>query len=223
VSNSVYGKLAQVIETWIRTNRVDANAEIFDDRVFRRKKTWKGHTSFVYASVITAGIRLKLLEDIPPEKVICYATDGVFTTEPIRGLKTGNGLGEWSEVEEVRDLIVVGSGVYSYRETPFRTKGKTVVRFRGFNPEMDLPHLLKRAGRRHFISLKVLRNTSLKLAAKGPQWEDRLNVLEEHKRYLDVNFDHKRKWEKRWNAGELTRQRFTSRPLVYWGKVRVKR
>ncbi len=222
VMNSVYGKLAQVIESWIRTNRVDSNSEIFDDRVWRRKRTWKGHTSFVYASEITARTRLRLLEDIPADKVICYSTDGVFTTEPI-DLKTGNGLGEWSDVEEVRDLIVVGSGVYSYRETPFNAKGRTVVKFRGFNPRIDLTGMLKKAGRRHFISLRVLRNTSLKLAAKGPQWQDRMNVLEEHKRYLDVNFDKKRKWPKRWNARELTRKQFKSKPLIYWGKIRVKR
>jgi hypothetical protein len=222
VMNSVYGKLAQVIESWIRTNRVDVNSEIFDERVWRRKRTWKGHTSFVYASEITARTRIKLLEDIPPEVVICYATDGVFATEPVK-LSTGNGLGEWSEVEEVRDLIVVGSGVYSYREAPFNTKGRTIVKFRGFNPEMNLSGMLQKAGRRHFVSLNVLRNTSLKLAAKGKQWVDRMNVLEEHKRYLDVNFDRKRKWEKKWNARELTKKQFKSNPLIYWGKLRVKR
>jgi DNA polymerase family B len=222
VMNSVYGKLAQVIESWVRTNRVDVNSDIFDDRVWNRRRTWKGHTSFVYASEITARTRLKLLDDIPPEAVICYSTDGVYTLSEIP-MKTGPGLGEWSEVEEIRDLIVVGSGVYSYRKAPFDTKGKMIVKFRGFNPEIDLPGMLRKAGRNHFVSMKVLRNTSLKLAAKGRQWADRMNVLEEHKRYLDVNFDHKRKWPKRWSARELTEKQFDSKPLIYWGKLRIKR
>jgi DNA polymerase family B len=223
VMNSVYGKLAQVIETWIRTNRVDSNSEIFDDRVWSRKRTWKGHTSFVYASEITARTRLRLLNDIPPEVVICYATDGVFTTCEVP-IKTGGDIGEWSDVEEVRDLIVVGSGVYSY--FPFNGKGKEkrpIVRFRGFNPQIDLPGMLRKAGNRHYLPMRVLRNTSLKLSTKGPKWKDRMNVLEEHKRYLDVNFDHKRKWPKQWGARDLTRKRFDSKPLIYWGKIRIRR
>lgn len=227
VMNSVYGKMAQILESRIRTNKVDHRAEIFDDRVWRKREKWKEHTSFVYASEITARIRIKLLEDIPPETVISYSTDGVFTTCEV-SIPTGSGLGEWSNVEEVRNLVVVGSGVYCYEYEDKNPKSPTFgqwipeVKFRGFSPGIDLRAMLTRAGRRHFIGLKVLRNTSLKQAKKGGK-PSTMNVLERVTRYLDVNFDTKRNWPKKWSAKEITEQTFNSKPWAYYGIVKVRR
>ena len=214
--NSVYGKLAQVLEHLYPTDIVDGRTEFFDSRIWRKRISWKEHTSFVYAAEITARIRMKLLRDIPPESVILYATDGVFTTSEVP-VPAGNGLGEWSEPEEVRNLCVVGSGVYQYENE----EGETIVRFRGFSPDLELRERLSQAGNRHSISIDVLRNTSLKLAARLPDRRHKMNVLEEEQRYLDVNFDRKRNWVKRWTARELTERSFDSRPWVYYGRMKL--
>jgi hypothetical protein len=216
VMNSVYGKLAQVLEHLYPTDIVDGRTEFFDSRIWRKRISWKEHTSFVYAAEITARIRMKLLRDIPPESVILYATDGVFTTSEVP-VPAGNGLGEWSEPEEVRNLCVVGSGVYQYENE----EGETIVRFRGFSPDLELRERLSQAGNRHSISIDVLRNTSLKLAARLPDRRHKMNVLEEEQRYLDVNFDRKRNWVKRWTARELTERSFDSRPWVYYGRMKL--
>jgi hypothetical protein len=215
--NAVYGKFAQMMETRVRTKKVDGRSEIFDGRVWRVKETWTDHTSFVYAAEITSQIRIKLIEDLPPEKVISYSTDGVFTTEPVT-IATGPGLGEWSEVEKVRDLIVVGSGVY----TLTNEEGERIVKFRGFSPQIDLRKMLEKAGRRHSIGMAVLRNTSLRVAAKR-QTSKAMNVLMDETRYMDVNFDQKRFWSERWNARDLTCKQFDSMPWVYYPPVKLRR
>jgi DNA polymerase family B len=224
VMNSVYGILAEVLEDFKRTNRVDAWAEIFDGNVYRKETVWKKHTSFVYASEITAKIRMKLIEDFPPEVVIAYSTDGVFTTAEVP-VKTGPDLGQWSEVEEVTDLIVVGSGVYTYREGANLNgdeEGERIIKFRGFSPDLDLEGMLYKAGTRHIVNQRVLRNTSIRLALKS-SFKDRMNVLEEVTRSLDVNFDTKRHWPKRWTARELTEKQFDSKPWIYYGVLKLPR
>lgn len=210
VMNATYGKMAQVLENLIRVHYVNGKTMIFDGRVWRKKEEMKNHTSFVYAATITANIRMKLL-DIPTDKVIFYSTDGVMTTEPVN-LPLGKGLGEWG-MKKVTDLIVVGSGVYVCT-----VDNRTVVRFRGFSPNIDLRGMLKRAGRRHFVNMKVLRNTSLRMAIDRPHT---LNVLEPVTRVLNVNFDSKRFWSYQWNAGELTHQTFKSESLVYYKPIKL--
>lgn len=221
VMNSVYGKMAQVIESRVRTNRVDMKSEIFDDRVWFKRERWKDHTSFVYAAEITARIRIKLLEDIPTDMVISYSTDGVFTTAPLKGLREGDGLGEWATCKRVENLIVVGSGVYTYYD-PDPDEQKQVVRFRGFSPAIDLGGMLKQAGRRHFIGLKVMRNTSMRQSAKGGHAKNKMNVLEQVTRAMDVNFDNKRNWPERWNARALTERQFESKPWIYYKPLTLK-
>lgn len=217
VLNATYGKLAQVQEEWIRTNHVRPYTELFDGRSWYVKEKWKDHTSFVYAAEITARIRTRLIEEIDPKYVIFYATDGIMTTKPIN-LKTGPGLGEWGGPDEVKDLIVIGSGVYTYK---IKEGGKTyqvTTKFRGFSPRLNLYAALAKAGRLHILRTKVLRNTSLRQAMKTP---GSLNILRETTRVLSVNFDRKRKWSKFWTAGDLTKYRFTSEPWIYYKPVRI--
>lgn len=214
VLNSTYGKMAQVIERYVRSHVVDARSEIFDGRVWTRHMDWKDHTSFVYASEITARIRQKCFTDADPSKVIFYATDAVMCTEPLP-LKTGPGIGEWGEAEEVTNLVVVGSGVYAYDHEKKGDK-EQVVKFRGFAKSMDLRGMLYRANRRHTVRMKVLRNTSLRQSIRNPH---ELNVLRDAERILNVNFDHKRAWPKRWSARDLLTQHYDSLPLIYYGKT----
>jgi hypothetical protein len=222
VLNAVYGKTAQLLKQRLPSTFANNDTQWIDGQAFHHKKTTKRFTNFVYASEITSRIRMKLIEDIPADKVISYATDGVFTTEPIAGLDVGDGLGQWSEGEEVTNLIVIGSGVYQYTDS----KGDTVTKFRGFalrnakGERVDLKTLLKGAGRKYSIPVQVVRNTSLRQAIARPR---DLNVLKTIKRTMDLNFDTKRYWEGRRRASDLLKRNFESLPLVYYGKIKLKR
>lgn len=209
IMNALYGKFAQVHTTNVKAYRISHRTGTVQNSFYRSVTEMKEYTSFVYASEITAQIRMKLLEDIDPSVVISYATDGVFTTEPVK-IPQGPGLGQWSEVEEVSDLIVVGSGIYEYKDE----ENNKTVKFRGFNADLDLFDMLQKAGNRHTVSNRVTRNSSLKMSAMRKE-HDSLNVLREVRRTLNVNFDSKRVWSKRWSARELTEQQFTSKPKIF--------
>jgi hypothetical protein len=219
VMNSTYGKMAQVLERRTRTEILDARAEIFDGNAWIKRTEWKEHTSFVYASEITARIRIKVFEATEPGNVIFYATDAVMCHKPIE-IPTGPGLGEWSAPEEVSNLVVVGSGVYAYDYLDKTGKPKTTFKLRGFSKNMDLRAMLLKASARHTVPMWVLRNTSLKQSIERPR---DLNVLEDTRRVLNVNFDHKRAWPTRWTARDLLSKQYTSEPLIYYGKVKLER
>lgn len=217
VLNAVYGKTAQLLKERLPATVADNNTQWIEGRAYRQKKTHKRFTNFVYASEITSRIRIKLLEDIPAEHVISYATDGVFTTVPIEGLDIGDGLGQWSTPEEVTDLYVIGSGVYQYTDA----EGRTITKFRGFNPrDFNLVDLLKKAKDQKTIPVRVTRNTSLRQSVERP---NDLNVLETVKRDMDLNFDSKRYWAVKRTARDLLHKQFVSDVLIYYGRLKLER
>jgi hypothetical protein len=217
VLNAVYGKTAQMLNERLPTTIANSKTQWIEGQAFKQKKTSKRFTNFVYASEITSRIRMKLLEDIPSEDVISYATDGVFTVKPVVGLDIGDNLGQWSKSEEVTDLYVIGSGVYQYTDS----EGKVVTKFRGFNPrDFNLVDLLKKAKERKTIPIRVVRNTSLRQSVEKPH---DLNILKTVKRDMNLNFDTKRYWPVRRTARDLLTKQFESEALVYYGSLKLQR
>jgi hypothetical protein len=183
VLNSLYGKFAQ-------TN---------DGR-------FTSHTNFFMAAEITARTRWRLLREINPDYVIFYATDGVFLKRKPEGLDFGVNLGQWSEPEEVFDLVVVGSGVYTYR----RSDGTVETKFRGFSSSLNLYALLDTPS--FIVPVPLQRNQKLGDTVRSGKFDD-FNIIRTDERDLNVNFDRKRKWERSWKAKELLQRSFESVPL----------
>lgn len=81
-----------------------------------------------WAGLITARTRATLLENalLDPEAVVCFATDGLFTTRPVAVFPEGKGLGEWELAAEGVELRLYQSGCYAlikdgeYTDTRFR-------------------------------------------------------------------------------------------------------
>lgn len=212
VMNAWYGKLAQRIGRWKRTSINCGPETWWNNECWRRDEQWTKKTCFVYASAITAAIRKRLYTEINPSKVIFYATDGIALTEPQNDIQTGPGLGEWSECEVVSDLLVVGSGVYCYRDS----LGNTRTKFRGFDVGLDLYRLLD--SRTSVVEMTVKRNVTLSHALIQRDWA-RFNEIADVPRYLDVNFDRKRIWEKQRTGRALLNRTFESEPWRYYGEV----
>ena len=233
IMNALYGKVAERIGKWFPAIVVNRDAEAWRGNFWTRRDQWTKRTNFVYASAITAGIRLRMYREIPPESAIFYATDGVMLTQPV-GLKTGPGLGEWSPAEEVRDLVVVGSGVYTYcrlecsnpackarwtdtrRTCPQCGRSCVTTKVRGFEVGLDLYELLDR--RRRILTLEVRRNWTLAQSIRQRKYA-MFNELVDVPRYLDVMFDKKRIWEKSRTGRDLLKRSFTSRPWAHYPDV----
>jgi hypothetical protein len=88
--NSLYGKTAQA----------------------KRGGRYPAYQSYVWAGMITAGTRAKLLDAIAPNRdsVIACATDGVIFAEDPH-IQQGKGLGEW-ECKSYDELLYLQAGVY---------------------------------------------------------------------------------------------------------------
>lgn len=210
VMNAAFGKLAEVTGKKRRALLISGRVENFGGAFWRSKDQWTRRTNFVYASAVTAGIRNRLLRDLPGRAVIFYATDGVITEWPVRGLNRGAELGQWQYKGSVEDLVVVGSGVYTYK-----VDGRAVTHFRGFDVDLDLYSLLDRPGCK--LPLSVLRNVTLSQCRKsGSAWRT-LNQLIDTERTLDVRFDSKRAWSGQWQSRDLLYKKFDSQPWAYYG------
>jgi hypothetical protein len=213
IMNALYGKVAERIGKWFPSVLVNREAEAWRGNFWTRREQWTKRTNFVYASAITAGIRLRMYREIPPEDTIFYATDGVMLMKPItQALDVGPGLGQWSEPETVTDLVVVGSGVYTYKDA----EGKAHTKMRGFEVGLDLYELLDR--RRRVLTLQVRRNWTLAQAIRQRKYS-MFNELVDVPRYLDVCFDRKRIWERDRTGRDLLKDNFTSRPWAHYPDV----
>jgi len=101
VLNSLYGKFAQRI----------GKAPYFNP---------------VWSGLITAMTRAMVYRVYlnHPGKVVMFATDAVFVTEPCPELEQGPELGQWEEVGPYRDLTIFQPGVYFDEDAAkFKTRG----------------------------------------------------------------------------------------------------
>jgi DNA polymerase elongation subunit (family B) len=212
IMNALYGKVAERIGKWFPSQFVNRDTELWRGQFWMRRKQWTKRTNFVYASAITAGIRLRLYREIPPEDCIFYATDGVMLMRPVKSIKQGSGLGQWSAPEVVTDLVVVGSGVYTYKDA----SGIVHTKMRGFEVGLDLYKLLDH--RRRVLTLMVRRNWTLAQSIRQRKYA-MFNELVDVSRYLDVCFDHKRIWESSRTGRDLLKRSFESRPWAHYPDV----
>ncbi len=214
IMNALYGKVAERIGKWFPSVFVNKDSEAWRGNFWVKKEQWTKRTNFVYASAITSGIRQRMFREIPPADVIFYATDGVMVQKPITSaLDVGPGLGQWSKAEEVTDLVVVGSGIYTYRDS----EGVAHTKMRGFEVGLDLYELLDR--RRRILTLTVRRNWTLAQALRQHKYT-MFNELVDVPRFLDVCFDKKRIWEANRTGRDLLRRSFESRPWAHYPDVR---
>lgn len=211
ILNSLFGKFAETIEYKLPGCALEELQDLeLLNLAFERRERFTNHTNFFYAGDVTARTRWRLIEDLKPADVISYATDGVFLKRLPSGLDFGPRLGQWSPPERVRDLVVVGSGVYTYKHKT-EDGWKPQTRFRGFAANLDLYSLLDR--RAKAVAIPLQRNQPLGASVVTGRW-DLFNIIRTEERTLNVNFDRKRRWEREWTARELLARSFESSPWL---------
>lgn len=104
-------------------------------------------TNFVWASLVTAGCRVRILDAIATHPVgsravVMIATDGVYFTSPHPGLPRSKELGDWG-YKEHRDMTLVKPGFYYDAESRTQVAaGKPVaLKARGVNAKAVAPQL----------------------------------------------------------------------------------
>jgi hypothetical protein len=147
------------------------------------------------------------MDSVGHGNVVLSATDALMTTKPIYPMVlTGKKMGDWSNVGNDTRAVVVGTGVYTYRD------GKDWHdRMRGHRLQRPLIDCLKSKRSKVRVKMKV----AVTLADAVTKRHADLNALIDIPKSLDVNFDRKRAWPRPWkSAADLLRNSQDSLPLT---------
>lgn len=206
--NSLYGKTAQ---------RVGSNT----------------YFNVAWAGYITSSTRAKLLEAYirNPQACIGFATDALYTTERLVGIRCSDKLGDWEEKHYPDGGIFILPGLYVLSDGKIQKN-----RIRGLPNTDALSGLLDGLAERPFdIPTTILRrfiSNRLAYRAQSKYGEHRcrfvdvkyvLNIREPRKRYYDFPVESLRGNENNpegVNYGAILTQAIQSRPVI-WGSNRL--
>jgi hypothetical protein len=168
-----------------------------------------------YAGAITAGTRARLINAAlhDPLRVIFFATDGIVSLGPLRGLETVEGkvLGKWecSELDKHNAAVFVHPGLYSF----YDHKGKPHTKTRGFKIDLARDFFMRdvvkgwkrgsdcyKVGRRGKVTLVPkqmiceVRDTLKK--GEGLEWKNKLSMQNTIFMTLGISVSAEDNWKK---------------------------
>ena len=156
-----------------------------------RKSNGKIYTGIlfnsVYASIITARTRWKLLKDVGIEnyhKIVAFHTDSVITTEPLN-LTINDDMGNWS-IEAEGFGVILKSGIYQIADK---------IKRRCFSSKkINWIRALEWFGYTDII--KIPRQKVIKIAESLRRWNtiERVNEFIKASTTLKINTESKREW-----------------------------
>lgn len=162
----------------------------------------------VYASIITAKCRWKLLKDVGIdnwEKIVAFHTDSVITTEPIK-LKMDTKIGNWSDEGSGAGLIL-GTGVYQI--------GKKIRRRCFSSKKIDWYALLVRRLAKDTVKVKYTKVLKIAEALKRYHSLDDVNKWIEGNKKLRINSDRKRTWDDNFiNCADVLSRNISSKTMA---------
>ena len=223
--NGIYGTFININKESGLTKIEDEYTEdfiIIDNEIyFTKNKTIAGNMfNPVWAAEICANVRCKIYNDFKKyeDRIICIATDGVKLTKDIP-IKESNKLGEYDK-SSFNEGILIGSGVYQFGD---KTK------FRGFDSKLNLKDLLLENKDKKIINTVVNRVLGLKPSVNNITVDlldehnniikkklniDDINLFVKINRSLNINFDHKRIWDRNFtDCNDILTSIIDSKPI----------
>lgn len=210
VLNGVYGKTCQATLKWIsqkqKFSRYYEDVEVIDFFTdYEGNKFYQyidnSKANFIYASEITAGCRMKMYRAamLDAGSIIAIQTDSIISEKKL-DLPISDKMGDWT-CEKWDGLVMLGCGVYYYMK-----KGKWYSKSRGFRPislegdfvEKRLMKILR--SNETEIGYKVSSTLSLR-QARIRHTEHLANIIGTEERYVNINMDRKRVWDRDWTSG----------------------
>lgn len=176
--NSFYGKFIQVTEKQRDTGKIYECGYLFNP---------------IYASVITANVRLKLSEicDKFPDNIVAVHTDSIITNLDLEahGFNCNSDLGGWNR-EANGDGVMVGSGVYQVGNK---------VHYRGYKSIDSLIDLIMSNRNKKDITIPQRLVLSWRLVVFRNAGNEFINRFVTDDKILNLEFDSKREWRTGWN------------------------
>jgi hypothetical protein len=219
IINGFYGKTIQINPNFEFSLKFQGEENLYDIIEYKDKKVYvyknfKAGILFnpIVANEITANTRVQLYKSIKnkDKNIIGFQTDSIISEKKLN-LKYGDKLGEWN-IENEGETIILGSGIYQLiGESP-------KIRMRGFEKNLDLHTLLKKNKFKDKIDIDIMRNIKLKnvyrLKLDDKIKKELFNQILPDKRIIDINFDKKRVWNRKFiNCEDVLRNQILSTPI----------
>ena len=223
VLNGVYGKTCQSTYKWI-SQKQKFSSYYEDVEVIDFFTDYEGNkfyqyidgskANFIYASEITAGCRMKMYRAamLNPKGVIGIQTDSIISEKKLN-LPLSDKMGDWT-CDKWENLVILGCGVYYYKK-----KGKWFSKSRGFKPvslegafvQERLYKILNSDSVE--VGYKVKSTLSLR-QARIRHTEHLANIIGTEERYVNINMDKKRLWNRDWLSGrDIAGNSMRSKPI----------
>jgi len=208
LANSLYGKTAAATKRYDDKD-LDFDVKVLDtvekDGKYYYKVEDITKSNFVFASEITANVRLRMYDQIKKygDKIIAVQTDSLVSSIPLDLEINKDKLGAWT-CTKWNEAYMIGSGVYFYRIDKV-----WYAKYRGFNfsDEEDEEKKVEKIlncileSDKLFIEFDLKRRISIQEANRTHK-PDMANIIVDVIRKLNINFDKKRIWLNKWNSGK---------------------
>jgi hypothetical protein len=190
--NSSYGKIAQKLDVWRPADRIGPGIVMIDDEPYERRTQLGRLTHFAVAAATTARCRIAVQRAaaLAPHRVIAIATDAVYYsgTSPVRGLDSGDALGEWDHGSGGSDSVWVQPGVYT-----LKVGGEWREKSRGFRSKRKLIDALRTSRGHATLPISAVETLGEWVVRGLPP--EAFNIIRNVSRRLDPNSDFKRSWD----------------------------
>lgn len=180
-----------------------------DIDIWTKEKQYAAHTNIIYGALITAYTRnyiYDISQKIGEKNCVGFMTDCIISTKPVprKYLTTKKELGKL-EYKYDGPAYILGSGIYQYGD---------VNKFRGYDSPVKLNDIAKNNPKETKVAIlsKIKKGIS-SMVIQGLTI-DKINLIEGEEKYLNVNFDRKRLWDKDFkNFGHSAKTVIDSKPL----------
>lgn len=163
----------------------------------------------IYASIITARTRWKLLIDVPKKNwknIKGFHTDSIITDKPVK-LPISNELGAWS-IEDSEAGVLIASGIYQIGNK---------VRRRGFaDKTINWLELLRKYGNKRNIKFEQQHVLRMAETLKRFKSIEEVNKFIIQKKKMNPNTDKKRVWSSKFkNCADVLKRNIDSKTLHF--------
>ncbi len=158
------------------------------------------------ATMITASVRIRIfdMQRRAGKRFVACFTDSVIAEKGF-SIRTGKNLGNW-ELKYAGKCWILGSGIYQTEKE---------IKTRGFVWRKKLTTILRKNSRKKIYHLPQITRVSLGQIVRRPKisFAD-FNLLKQDTKKLNINFDRKRVWERKFkNGGEVLKSSMGSQAI----------
>lgn len=188
------------------------------DKMFYTKEVLKYKTHSIYNALVVSGIRNAIYEQglTLGDSLVGFYIDAIFSTKPIS--ESSDKLGGFSK--KYSDwLYLIGAGTYEtapeiYLNKDGSTEELSGTKIRGYRSNISLVEYANKFKNKTVMEVPSLERIGMARVVGGVKSFSEFNELKEKEKYINVNFDANRIWERQFeNYKESLKGSINSHPI----------